>query len=197
MDRTQAWSILTEHTKGESLLKHALAVEAAMRAVARKYGEDEEKFGIVGLLHDFDYEQWQDPKDHPEKGAAILRARGVPDDIVYAIRCHAEYLGLERRTRLDQAIYAVDELAGFVTAVALVRPSKSVLEVEVPSVRKKMKDKAFARNVSRDDIMKGAAGLGVELDELIALVIGALRGAARELGLAGPAGAPGGPAPGA
>lgn len=185
MKREEAWEILCEFTKTEPLRKHALAVEAAMRAYARKYGEDEEKWACVGLLHDFDFEMHPNPDEHPVKGAAILRERGVPEEIIYAVLCHADYLGLDRKSPMDRAIYAVDELTGFITAVALVRPNKSIHEVDVRSVRKKMKDKSFARNVSRDDIVKGAEVLGVDLDEHIAFVIDSLKPVAEELGIAG------------
>ena len=185
MDRQAAWSILCEFTKTEPLRKHALAVEAAMRAYACRYGEDEEKWGIVGLLHDFDYEVHPNAEEHPLKGAAILRQRGVSEEIIYAVLCHADHLGLEGRSALDHAIYAVDELASFIIAVALVRPKKSIQEVDVTSVRKKMREKGFARNVNRNDIVKGAELLGVELDEHIAFVIKALKPVAEELGIAG------------
>jgi len=185
MNRDEAWDILCEHTKTEPLRKHALAVEAAMRAYARKYGGDEDRWAAVGLLHDFDFEMHPNPDEHPVKGAEILRERGVPEDIVYAVLCHADYLSLERKTPMDRAIYAVDELTGFVTAVALVRPNKSIDEVDVAAVRKKMKDKGFARAVNREDITKGAEQLGVDLDEHIAFVIDALRPVATELGIAG------------
>ncbi len=155
MNRQQAWDILCEYTKTEPLRKHALAVEAAMRAYARQHNGDEDTWGIVGLLHDFDFEIHPSLEEHPAKGADILRQRGVPEDIIYAVLCHADHLGLERRTPMDRAIYAVDELTGFVIAVALVRPTKSVAEVDVAAVRKKMKDKGFARAVNRDDITKG------------------------------------------
>ena len=180
MDRQAAWELLCEYTRGEGLRKHGLAVEAVMRHFARKHGEDEETWGIVGLLHDFDYEQ------HPVEGAKILRERGYPDEVVRAILGHADYTGVPRDTLMAKVLYSVDELAGFVTAVALVRPNKSVHEVEPASVRKKMKDKAFARSVNRDDIVKGAEELGVDLDGHIAEVIEAMRAAAAELGLAGP-----------
>jgi putative nucleotidyltransferase with HDIG domain len=183
VERDDAWDILCEYTKTEPLRKHGLAVEAAMRAYARKYGEDEEKWACVGLLHDFDYEMHPNSEEHPVKGAEILRGRGVPEDIVHAILCHAPYLGLERRNMMDRAIYAVDELTGFVTAVALVRPSKSIQEVDVKSVKKKMKDKGFARAVNREDITDGAEVLGVDLDEHIAFVIEALKPVAKDLGI--------------
>jgi putative nucleotidyltransferase with HDIG domain len=185
LDRNEAWEILCEFTKTEPLRKHALAVEAAMQAYARRYDGDGEKWGIVGLLHDFDFEIHPGADEHPVKGAEILRERGVPEDIVYAVLCHADYLGLDRRTPMDRAIYAVDELTGFITAVALVRPSKSIDEVDVRAVRKKMKDKGFARTVNREDITKGAEVLGVDLDEHIAFVIESLKPVAKDLGIAG------------
>jgi len=156
-----------------------------MRGYARKYGEDEEKWAIVGLLHDFDYEIHPTIDQHPQEGAKILRERGYPEDVIYAVLCHANHLELERKSPMDKAIYAVDELTGLITAVALVKPSKSLAEVDAPSVRRKMKDKAFARSVNRDDIVQGAAALGVDLDEHIAFVIEAMKPAAGELGLAG------------
>src|SRR3989441_5615652 len=185
MNRDEAWQILCEYTKTEPLRRHALAVEAAMRAYARRFGGDEDTWAIVGVLHDFDFEMHPNPEEHPAKGAEILRRRGVPEVIVYAVLCHADYLGLERKTAMDRAIYAVDELTGFVTAVALVRPNKSIHEVDVTAVRKKMKDKGFARAINRDDITKGAEQLGVDLDEHIAFVIEALKPVAGELGIAG------------
>jgi putative nucleotidyltransferase with HDIG domain len=185
MKRAEAWEILCEYTKTEPLRKHALAVEAAMRAYAQKHGGDEEQWGNVGLLHDFDFEMHPNPDEHPVKGAAILRERGVSEEIVYAVLCHADYLGLERKTPMDRAIYAVDELTGFIIAVALVRPNKSLAEVDVASVKKKMKDKGFARAVSRDDITKGAEILGVPLEEHIQFVIDSLGPVAKELGVAG------------
>jgi putative nucleotidyltransferase with HDIG domain len=185
MERQAAWDLLCEYTKSEGLRKHALAVEAAMRHFARKYGEDEEKWGIAGLLHDFDYEIHPTLDKHPGEGAPILRERGYPEDVVRAILSHGEHLGLARESAMEKALFAVDELTGFVTAVALVRPSKSILEVEPRSVRKKMKDKAFARSVNRDDIVKGAEELGAELNEHIAEVIEAMKGVADELGLRG------------
>ena len=185
MNRQAAWELLCEYTRGEGLRKHGLAVEAVMRHFARKHSEDEETWGIVGLLHDFDYEQHPNEAQHPAEGAKILRERGYPDDVVRAILGHADYTGVPRDTLMAKVLYSVDELAGFVTAVALVRPNKSVHEVEPASVRKKMKDKAFARSVNRDDIAKGAQELGVDLDGHIAEVIEAMRAAAAELGLAG------------
>lgn len=187
MDREDAWNILCEYTKTEPLRKHALAVEAAMRAYARKYAGDEERWAMVGLLHDFDFEMHPNSDEHPVKGAEILRERGVPEDIVYAVLCHADYLGLDRKTPMDRAIYAVDELTGFITAVALVRPSRSIDEVDVAAVRKKMKDKGFARAVNREDITKGADQLGLDLDEHIAFVIESLKPVAPQLGIAGTA----------
>ncbi len=186
-DRQAAWDLLCEYTKTEPLRKHGLAVEAAMRAYARKFGGDEEQWGIVGLLHDFDYEAHPNPEEHPVKGAEIMRERGWPEEVIYAVLCHADYLNLERKTPMDRAIYAVDELTGLIIAVALVRPNKSIQEVDVKAVRKKMKDKSFARNVNREDITKGADQLGVELEEHIGFVIEALKPVAAELGIAGSA----------
>jgi putative nucleotidyltransferase with HDIG domain len=184
-DRQAAWELLCEYTKTEPLRKHALAVEAAMRAYARKLGGDEEQWAIVGLLHDFDYEAHPNLEEHPLKGAEIMRQRGWPEEIIYAVMCHADHLGLERKTPLDRAIYAVDELTGLIIAVALVRPTKSIHEVDAKAVRKKMKDKSFARAVNREDVVKGAEQLGVDLDGHIAFVIEALKPAAGELGIAG------------
>lgn len=183
MNRDDAFSLLREYTQNVNLIKHALAVEAAMRVYARHYGEDEEKWGIVGLLHDFDYERYPTPDKHPETGAAILREQGYPEDVIYAIRSHAEYLGLERKNLMDKTLFAVDELTGLIVAVALVRPSKSLMEVDVDAVKKKMKQKAFAAAVKREDIITGAADLGVDLDEHIGIVIKAMQGIAKELGL--------------
>lgn len=160
-----------------------------MREYARRFGEDEERWGIVGLLHDFDYERWPDPPDHPLKGAAILEKLGYPEDVIYAIKSHADYLELPRIDKMSKTLYAVDEMSGFVMAVALVRPSRSVFEVKVSSVKKKMKDKAFARAIDRDQLRQGAEELGVELDDHIETVITALQRVADELGLAGAAGA--------
>jgi putative nucleotidyltransferase with HDIG domain len=185
MNRQDAWTLLCEYTQSPGLRKHALAVEAAMRAYARRFGEDEEKWGIVGLLHDFDYEIHPTLDQHPQDGAKILRERGYPEDVVYAVLSHAEHLGMERRSPMDKAIYAVDELTGLITAVALVRPTKSLFEVDSAAVRKKMKDKAFARSVNRDDVIKGAEILGVDLDEHITFVIEAMKEVADELGLRG------------
>jgi putative nucleotidyltransferase with HDIG domain len=180
--RDEAWRILTEHTKSPVLIRHALAVEAAMRAQARRAGEDEEQWGAVGLLHDFDFEQHPTAEEHPFAGAQILRERGYPQ-LAEDVLSHATYGGVPRDTPLRRALYAVDELSGFVTAVALVRPTKSLSDVEPSSVRKKMKDKAFARAVNREDIVNGAAELGVDLDEHIRSVTESLKPVAAELGL--------------
>jgi putative nucleotidyltransferase with HDIG domain len=185
MDRENAWNLLTEFTRGESLRKHALAVETLMRAQARKYGEDEETWGVIGLLHDFDYEQYPSYPDHPTKGAAILRERGCPEEIIYTISSHVEDMKLERNTLACKAIFACDELAGFLVASALVRPGKSIIGLEARSVRKKLKDKAFARAVNRDDIVKGALELGVDFDDHISFCIRALEENASALGLDG------------
>lgn len=183
--RAQAWGLLTEYTRNDRLLKHALAVEAAVRGYAREFGEDEEAWGVVALLHDFDYERWPAPEDHPYRGCEILRAQGWPDYVTRAILSHADYTGVTRESRLEHTLFACDEMAGFVTAAALVRPSRSVLDLEAKSVRRRMKDKAFARAVSRDDLRRGADELGLPLDEHIANVIRFLRSAADDLGLRG------------
>jgi predicted hydrolase (HD superfamily) len=224
--REAAWELLTEFTQSESLRKHALAVEACMRACARKFatqsasevgeghereGHDfsravewsgttrasapgglgqEELWGIVGLIHDFDYDRWPSLDDHPYKGNAILKERGWPEVISRAVMSHAEYSGVTRDSLMEKALFACDELAGFITAVALIKPSKSLAEVDVKSVRKRMKDKAFARKVNRDDIINVAAALGVDLDEHIALCIEAMKAIAAELGLDGSAAKP-------
>ncbi|MDE0300331.1 MAG: HDIG domain-containing protein [Candidatus Poribacteria bacterium] len=185
MKRESALELLREYTRKEGLIKHALAVEACMRSYAQKWGEDEEQWGNVGLLHDFDYEMYPSPDQHPEVGARILEEKGYPPDVIYAIRSHADYLGLERKSLMDKTLYAVDELAGFVTAVALVRPNRNIAEVKVSSVQKKLKDKAFARTVNRVDIKQGAAALDIPLNEHIAFVIDAMKGIADELGLDG------------
>ena len=182
--RQEAQDLLYTYTKTPNLRKHALAVEAAMRAYARKYGEDEELWGITGLLHDLDYEQNPTPDKHPLVGIGILQEQGYPEEVIYAIKSHAEYLGVPRRSPMDKTLFAVDELAGFIVAVALVKPRKSLAEVDPPSVRKKLKDKAFARSVNRDDIIQGAADLEVDLDEHIAFVIQAMSEIAGNLGLA-------------
>jgi putative nucleotidyltransferase with HDIG domain len=188
--REEALAIQHEYTHSDSLRKHMLAVEAAMRAYATKFGEDPERWALAGLIHDFDYERYPNAEHsategHPAEGVRILRARGWPDDILQAILGHATYSGVARETRMAKALFAVDELTGLVTATALVRPSRSVNEVDTRSVRKKMKDKAFARGVSRDDVLLGARELGVDLDEHIQFVVEAMRGAARALGLDG------------
>jgi putative nucleotidyltransferase with HDIG domain len=194
-NRDQAWALLCEYTRSDSLRKHALAVEACVRAYARKNGADEELWGLTGLLHDFDYERWPNAahhptEEHPYAGTVILRERRYPEEMIHAILGHANYSGVARVSPLDHVLFASDELAGFLTACALVKPSKSVHEVEAASVKKKLKDKAFARGVSREDVYQGAEELGVPLEEHIAFCIGAMRGAADSLGLAGtPAGA--------
>src|SRR5450631_3174866 len=185
MNREQAWQILCEFTKSENLRKHALAVETCVTAYARKFGEDEAKWSITALLHDFDWEIHPEAPDHPMKGEPILAERGVSPEIRRAILSHANYSGVPRESLLEKTLFACDELAGFITASALVKPNKSLAEVEAKSVRKKMKDKAFARSVSREDIINGAAGMGVELDEHIAFCIEAMKSIATELGLAG------------
>ncbi|MGH7390088.1 MAG: HD domain-containing protein [Candidatus Rokuibacteriota bacterium] len=184
LDRGAAWSILTEFTRSDSLRKHARAVEASMRAYAVRYGEDPETWGVAGMLHDFDYEMHPAAPHHPMKGAEILTARGVPPPVVYAILAHADYSGMPRLSRLDRALYACDELTGFVHACALVRPGKVIAGMEVASVKKKLKDRAFARTVNRHDVHRGAEELGVDLDGHIAFVINALTGVAPEIGLA-------------
>lgn len=183
--RNDAWNLLCEYTQSDSLRKHALAVEAVMRAYARKLGEDEEKWGLVGLLHDFDYERYPTAPDHPLKGSEILRDRGYDEDLRRAILGHAEYTGVPRDTPLAKVLFACDELTGFVTAVALVKPNKSIFEVECKSVRKKLKDKAFARSVNRDDVFNGVKELEVDLDEHITFVVEALKPVAAAIGLEG------------
>jgi predicted hydrolase (HD superfamily) len=213
MTRNDAWELLTEFTQSESLRKHALAVEACMRACGRKFGaanpetpapgpselglsgpgspnlalSNEDLWGIVGLVHDFDYEKYPSLEDHPYRGNEILKERGWPEVITRAIMSHAEYTGVTRDTPMEKALFACDELAGFITAVALIKPGKSLAEVDAKSVRKRMKDKAFARKVNRDDIINGAAALGVDLDEHISFCIEALQGVADKLGLDGSA----------
>ena len=184
INRETAWTLMCEYTQSESLRKHMLAVEACMRAYARKFGEDEEKWAITGLLHDFDYEKYPTPAEHPFIGSKVLEERGYPEDIRRAILSHADYSGVKRETKMEKTLFACDELAGFITASALVKPNKSLAEVEPKSVRKKMKDKAFARSVNRDDITNGAADLGVDLEEHIAFCIEAMKTVAGELGLA-------------
>lgn len=192
MNRNDAWSLLCEYTQSESLKKHALAVEACVRAYARKLGGDEKLWGLAALLHDFDYERWPNAdhhptSEHPYEGSKILRERGYPEEIIHAILGHANYSGVERVAPLDHVLFACDELAGFLTACALIKPSKSIREVETASVKKKLKDKAFARGVSRDDVYKGAEELGLPLDEHISFCIAALRTVAADLGLEGTA----------
>ena len=189
--REAAWNLLIEFTQSESLRKHALAVEACMRACSRKYDdgspEAENLWGIVGLIHDFDYERWPSLDDHPYRGNEILTERGYPEQIRRAIMSHAEYTGVTRDTPMEKCLFACDELAGFITAVALIKPSKSLADVDVKSVRKRMKDKAFARKVNREDIIQGAANLGVDLDEHIGFCVAAMKAIAKELGLDGSA----------
>ncbi len=186
MNRDDAYRLVCEYTASDSLRKHMLAVEAAMRAYARRFGEDEETWGIVGLLHDFDYERWPNAPDHPLKGAEILAARGYPHEVIYAIKSHADYLhDCPRVSLLDKTLYACDELAGFITAVAMVRPER-IHGLQASSVRKKMKQKSFAAAVRREDIIRGAEDLGVELDAHIQFVIDAMQGAAASLGLEAP-----------
>jgi putative nucleotidyltransferase with HDIG domain len=187
MTRDEAKSILFEFTKSESLRKHAFAVEACVVAYARKLGEDEEKWSVTALLHDFDYEMHPEAPDHPTKGEPMLAQRGVSEEIRRAILSHASYTGVSRESRLEKTLFACDEVAGFLTAVAYVKPGKSIFEVDVKSVRKKMKDKAFARAVSRADIENGAKELGVDLDEHIDVCIRAMQGRADDLGLRGSA----------
>jgi putative nucleotidyltransferase with HDIG domain len=185
MNRDDAYALVCEYTQSDSLRKHMLAVEAAVRAYARKFGEDENVWGITGLLHDFDYERWPNPPDHPLKGAAILAERGYPDPVIYAIKSHADYLpDCPRVSRLDKALYACDEFAGFCTAAAMVRP-EGIIGMKASSVRKKMKAKGFAAAVNRDDIVRGAADLGVDLDEHVQFVIDAMAQIATVLGLDG------------
>jgi putative nucleotidyltransferase with HDIG domain len=185
MNRESAWSLLCEYTQSESLRKHMLAVEACMRAYAGKFGEDQDKWGVIGLLHDFDYEKYPTAQEHPFVGNKILEERGYSEEVRRTILSHADYSGVRRETPLEKSLFACDELAGFITATALVKPGKSLAEVDARSVRKKMKDKAFARSVSRDDIVKGAAELGIDLEEHITFCIEAMKGVAAELGLAG------------
>jgi putative nucleotidyltransferase with HDIG domain len=187
MEREQAWEILCEFTKSDSLRRHALAVEACVTAYARKLGADEKKWSVTALLHDFDYEMHPEAPDHPMKGEAILAGRGVDEEIRRAILSHANYSGVPRVTPLEKTLFACDELAGFLTAVSYVKPGRSIHEVDANSVRKKLRDKAFARSVSRDDIVNGAAELGVDLDQHIEFCIAAMRERAAELGLGGPA----------
>jgi putative nucleotidyltransferase with HDIG domain len=188
--RDDAWNLLCEFTQSESLRKHMLAVETCVRAYARKNGTDEELWGIAALLHDFDYERWPNndhapDKEHPAEGAKILRERGYSEEIIRAILSHADYSGVPRQTALEHTLFACDELAGFLTACSYVRPSKSILDLEVDSVKKRLKDKAFARGVSRDDVRKGAEELGIPLEEHVAFCISAMRANADAIGLRG------------
>lgn len=189
LSRDEAWKLLCEYTQSENLRKHALAVEACVRAYARKQGADEELWGIAALLHDFDYERWpnaehQADREHPAEGSRILRAHGYPEEMIHAILAHADYSGVSRESALDHTLFACDELAGFLTACALIKPSKKIAEVEAASVTKKLKDKAFARGVSRDDVRHGAEELGIPLEEHISFCIEAMRSIADRLGLA-------------
>ncbi len=181
--RDEAWNLLCRYTEKEGLRKHALAVEAAMRHYARLLGEDEELWGLTGLLHDFDYERWPDDQNHPYRGNEILATEGYPEAMRTAIMGHAPYTGVPRQTRLDKALYACDELAGFVVAVALIKPSKSLVDVDLSSVKKRLKEKAFARGVHREDVYHGAEEIGLPLDEHIENVIRALQAASDRLGL--------------
>jgi putative nucleotidyltransferase with HDIG domain len=188
--RDDAWAMLCEYTQNESLRKHALAVEACVRAYARKTGADEGLWGITALLHDFDYERWPNDahsptEEHPAGGSAVLRERGYPEETIRAILSHADYSGVRRETPLEHTLFACDELAGFLTACALVKPTKSIFEVEPDSVKRKLKDKAFARGVNRDDVRKGAEELGVPIEVHIAFCIAAMRSTADALGLRG------------
>jgi predicted hydrolase (HD superfamily) len=187
--RDAAMSLLEEYTQGGGLLKHAFAVEAAMRAHARRLGQSEHAWGLVGLLHDFDYERWPDAENHPWRGSELLLTLGYPDWFRRAILSHASYTGVARLSDLEKALFACDELCGFLVACALVTPSKSLHDLKVSSVRKRMKDKAFARSVHREEIVEGAAAIGMDVDEHIAFVLGAVRTIAPQLGLAGPEGA--------
>jgi putative nucleotidyltransferase with HDIG domain len=183
--RDSAWALLTEWTKSESLRKHALAVEASVRGYARQFGEDEDAWAFVALLHDFDYERYQTPADHPFRGCEELQRRGYPEWVTRAILSHADYSGVPRESKLEKTLYACDEMSGFVTAASLVRPSRSILDLEPASVVKRMKDKAFARNVSREDLRRGAEELNLPLEQHIANVIRFMRERADALGLRG------------
>jgi putative nucleotidyltransferase with HDIG domain len=185
IDRTGAWEILCEFTQSESLRKHALAVEACVAAYARQFREDEQKWSVTALLHDFDWEIHPQAPDHPMKGEAILAARGVPEEVRRAILSHANYSGVPRVSTLEKTLYACDELAGFITAISYVKPHRSVFEVDLSSVKRKMKDKAFARSVNRQDIIEGAEGLGVPLDDHIDFCIKSMQAKAEELGIKG------------
>ena len=183
LNRDDAFALLTEHTENINLIKHMLAVEAAMRAYARKFGRDENLWGITGLLHDFDYEKHPTPEEHPMFGVAILEENGYPEAMIHAIKAHAPYLGVPRESLLDKALFAVDELTGFIVAVTLMQPTKKLADLKVSSVRKKIKQKGFARNVSREDILTGAEELGIELDDHIAFVRDAMNDISDDLGL--------------
>jgi putative nucleotidyltransferase with HDIG domain len=188
--RAETLALMQEYTASESLRKHMLAVEGAMRAYAQKFGEDEERWGTTGLIHDFDYERFPNnshspTEEHPSEGVRVLRAKGYPEDILQAILGHAHYTNTPRESKMAKTLFAVDELTGLITATALVRPTKSVHEVDARSVRKKMKDKAFARGVSREDVVNGANELGVELDEHISFVIASMQARSADLGLSG------------
>ncbi len=183
LSREDAWALMTEHTESESLRKHMLAVEAAVRGYARLWGENEQEWGVVALLHDFDYERWPDQANHPFRGVEILKEKGYPEWVTRAILSHAEYSGVPRESRLEHTLFACDEMSGIVTAAALVRPSKSILDLEAGSVLKRMKDKAFARAVNRDDLRRGAEEIGLPLDEHITNVIAFMRVEADALGL--------------
>ena len=185
MTREDAWALVNEYAKSDSLLRHSIAVEAAMKAYATKQGEDQEIWGIAGMLHDFDWDICPSPEDHPQFGANILKEKGYPENIVRAVLSHGNHTGITRDTQMEKALFAVDELSGFITAVALVRPSKSLSDTDARAVRRKMKDKAFAKSVNRDDIIEGAKDLDIPLDELIELVVEALKPVANKLGLAG------------
>jgi putative nucleotidyltransferase with HDIG domain len=185
LSRQDAWKLMTEYTQGESLRKHMLAVEAAVRGYARQFGEDEDDWGAVALLHDFDYERYPDQENHPYRGVEILKARGYPEWVTRAILSHADYSGVSRESRLEKTLYACDEMSGIVTAASLVRPSKSILDLEASSVMKRMKDKAFARAVNRDDLKRGAEEMGIPLDQHITNVITYMREQADALGLRG------------
>jgi putative nucleotidyltransferase with HDIG domain len=185
LSRSDAWALMTEYTQGESLRKHMMAVEAAVRGYARQFGEDEDDWGAVALLHDFDYERYPDQQNHPYRGVEILTARGYPEWVTRAILSHADYSGVTRESRLEKTLYACDEMSGIVTAASLVRPSKSILDLEASSVIKRMKDKAFARAVNRDDLRRGAEEMGIPLDQHITNVIAYMREQVDALGLRG------------
>jgi len=185
LTRDRAWALLNEYTRGESLVKHALAVEAAVRGYARMFDEDETAWAVVALLHDFDYERWPSLEEHPFKGVEILKSLGYPEWVMRAILSHADYSGVSRESRLEKTLFACDEMAGFITAASLVRPSRSILDLEAPSVVKRMKDKAFARGVKREDLRAGAELLGLSLEQHITNVIGFMREQADALGLRG------------